>query len=155
MKRKRGPAPKEKHRKVKRREEEEVGDGSMDEDALLDNESEEFGGFSSHDEEIEDSAIATNEGPGPSQPSQSGTQKKRGKKAAATPEELLDLYYRSSSFQSNLFKLQVDELLSEVRVKYDKMEKIENILHKLRDLLLKLPSREEQLVNLIRKHANC
>ena len=59
----------------------------------------------------------------------------------------MELVFRSSSFQSNLFKLQVDELLSEVRVKYDKMAKVETILHKLKDILLQLPGSEEQLVS--------
>jgi U3 small nucleolar RNA-associated protein 22 len=72
--------------------------------------------------------------------------RQRGKKSPPTQEELMELMFRSSSFQSNHFKLQIDELLGEVRVKYDKMEKVEQVLHQLKDILSQLPESEEQLV---------
>jgi len=150
MKRKRGPAPREKKNKHKRKEEEEediVGNVSEKQDDALEGESDTFEGFSSEEDEQPGQVIAAGETNNAPQNGNAVTPKVRGKKSVPTQEELLDLYYRSSSFQSNLFKLQVDELLSEVRVKYEKMEKVEKILHQLKDILLQLPEKEEQLVH--------
>jgi U3 small nucleolar RNA-associated protein 22 len=148
MKRKRGPAPREKHRKVKRKDEGENESESEGGNALLEGESEEFGGFSSDGDRMD--ADQPKSGNEVRQNGQADGTRKGGKKAAPMQEDLLDLFYRSSSFQSNLFKLQVDELLPEVRVKYEKMEKVESILHRLRVALLEFPSCEEQLVSMTR-----
>jgi U3 small nucleolar RNA-associated protein 22 len=104
-----------------------------------------FQGFSSDEETIEESTFQPASVRAPIEGSTSHA-KKRGRKAEPTQEELMELMFRSSSFQSNLFKLQVDELLSEVRVKYDRMEKVETILHQLKGILMKLPASEEKLV---------
>jgi hypothetical protein len=148
MKRKRGPAPREKGRRVKRKDENDAGSISEENSDSVNRGEDSFEGFSTDEDEFYQPAIATTQNKVLGQNGDSGVHRKRGKKPAPTQEELLDLYYRSSSFQSNLFKLQVDELLSEVRVKYDKMEKVEKILRQLRETLLQLPSGQEQLVPL-------
>jgi U3 small nucleolar RNA-associated protein 22 len=149
MKRKRGPAPharksrlkpKPKPKEVESFDESEEWNGvSGEEDS--------FEGFS-NDEEEQDQPIVQEDDDGAAGPVNGSAihTKKRGKKAAPTQEELMELFFRSSSFQSNLFKLQVDELLSEVRVKYDKMDKVETVLHKLKEILTSLPESEEKLV---------
>jgi U3 small nucleolar RNA-associated protein 22 len=145
MKRKRGPAPSKKETRRKSEPVEEVEESSHLEDGsdVEDGEDGSFEGFSSDGEEMQVDG---------QQAKANGTQngqvavKKRGIKAVPTQEELLELEFRSSSFQSNLFKLQVDELLSEIRVKHDKMEKVERILHRLKDVLTNMPETEEQLV---------
>jgi U3 small nucleolar RNA-associated protein 22 len=71
---------------------------------------------------------------------------KKQKKSVPTQEELMNMLFQSNSFQSNLFKLQVDELLSEVRVRYEKMDNVERFLHRLKDILTQLPESEDQLV---------
>ena|SRR5271170_4144779 len=148
MKRKRGPAPHGEKGRLKQVSFEKVEDATQsDEEMDIPLEEEDsFEGFSSDDDETFDKPTVQDEGKKDPVNGNSKAERKRGKKAAPTQEELMDLLYRSSSFQSNLFKLQVDELLSEVRVKYDKMEKVETILHKLKDILTHLPESREQLV---------
>ena len=146
MKRKRGPAPSKKETRRRKEPVAEDEDSSHSEGhSDFENEdNDSFEGFSSDGEEIlvngQETRLNGN---------QNGetTAKKRGQKAVPTQEELLELEFRSSSFQSNLFKLQVDELLSEVRVKYDKMEKVERVLHQLKDVLTNIPETTEQLVS--------
>jgi U3 small nucleolar RNA-associated protein 22 len=150
MKRKRGPAPKGKKRKMQRREEseeEDTWDRIMAEKEAVEEEESEFEGLASDHEDVPESAMSAKDNTAAPFSSELQPKKLRGRKTAQTQEEIMDLFFRSMSFQSNLFKLQVDELLSEVRVKYDKMEKVERILHQLREILLKLPDTEEQLVS--------
>ena len=45
-------------------------------------------------------------------------------------------------FKSNIFKLQIDELLKEVKVKSHHEEKMEKVLHRLHDLIKQIPSTE-------------
>jgi U3 small nucleolar RNA-associated protein 22 len=145
MKRKRGPAPSKKETRRKSEPVEEVEEASHleSESDVEDGEDGSFQGFSSDGEEMQvDGQQAKANGNLNGQVAV----KKRGVKAVPTQEELMELEFRSSSFQSNLFKLQVDELLSEIRVKHDKMEKVERILHRLRDVLTNIPETAEQLV---------
>jgi U3 small nucleolar RNA-associated protein 22 len=148
MKRKRGPAPHiKKHRAKSERHEDQIDqDYSEGENDVL-QEEESFKGFSSDEDEKQLEPRAEND-KSTAFPANgtSSNKEKRATKSAPTQEELMELLFRSSSFQSNLFKLQVDELLSEVRVKYEKMEKVEAILHKLKDVLMQLPESQEQLV---------
>lgn len=147
MKRKRGPAPHARKSRLKPETKEVESLDESEEWNGVSGEEDNFEGFST-DEEEQDQPIAQEDDDGVAGPANGSAirTKKRGKKAAPTQEELMELLFRSSSFQSNLFKLQVDELLSEVRVKYDKMEKVETVLHKLKDILASLPESEEKLV---------
>ncbi|KAJ3297816.1 hypothetical protein HK104_000070 [Borealophlyctis nickersoniae] len=52
-----------------------------------------------------------------------------------TSDELQQLKETSDLFKSNLFKLQIDELLSEVRVDYNKTSPLEKALHKIKEIL--------------------
>jgi len=147
MKRKRGPAPQGKRSKLKPEiAEQEADEISSGEDDVI-GEEDSFEGFSTDEED--ENGDASIEVAGSNSTAFNGSEsktKKGGKKTAPTQEELMELVIRSSSFQSNLFKLQVDELLSEVRVKYEKMAKVEIILHILKEVLMELPESEEQLV---------
>jgi U3 small nucleolar RNA-associated protein 22 len=147
MKRKRGPAPKGRKKKVRTEEETEETEewGGIAKEKEIVNDEAEFEEFSIEDEEVPESAAPAPDGAG-GPTARTARKKRHGEKAVPTQEEIMDLFFSSTSFQSNLFKLQVDELLSEVRVKYDKMDKVEGILHRLRDVLLQLPDSEEQLV---------
>jgi U3 small nucleolar RNA-associated protein 22 len=56
---------------------------------------------------------------------------------------LQDGVYTAESFKSNLFKLQVDELLQQVRLKYGKKEaSAENAMRTLKTLIEQIPSRD-------------
>ncbi len=51
--------------------------------------------------------------------------------------------FSGGAYHSNIFKLQVDELLVKVRPKYGKrMTKVENVLRKLKGIIESIPSRE-------------
>jgi|SRR5947207_6921589 len=148
MKRKRGPAPKGKKGKIQKKKDEDeelIAPGVDGGENAVDDESE-FDGFSSDDDAAPESFSAVGVDTAAQSNGEPQTKKKRGKQAPPSQEELMEMFFRSASFQSNLFKLQVDELLSEVRVKYEKMDRVERILHQLRDALLQLADTEEQLV---------
>ena len=52
-------------------------------------------------------------------------------------------HFASSAYNSNTFKLQMDELLVKARPKYEKrMVKVENALRKLKGIIENIPSRE-------------
>jgi U3 small nucleolar RNA-associated protein 22 len=149
MKRKRGPAPDGKQSRGKREVIKKVEEleGRHEERGSVQQDTASFEGFSSadDDEELEEQGEEPKLDTTAVNGSASKT-KQRGRKAAPTQEELMDLLFRSSSFQSNLFKLQVDELLSEIRVKYDKMDRVERFLHQLKEILTSIPESQEQLV---------
>ena len=56
---------------------------------------------------------------------------------------LQDGVYTVESFKSNMFKLQVDELLDQVKLKYGKKEApAENAMRTLKTIIEQIPSRE-------------
>ncbi|KAF9731259.1 hypothetical protein PMIN02_003598 [Paraphaeosphaeria minitans] len=84
----------------------------------------------------------------------------RQQKAAAKPKDsdkakshkqsdaqLQDGAYTAETFKSNVFKLQVDELLDQVKLKYGKKEApAENAMRTLKTVIEQIPSREPQLL---------
>ncbi|KAJ4348225.1 U3 snoRNP protein [Didymosphaeria variabile] len=61
--------------------------------------------------------------------------------------QLQDGTYTAETFKSNVFKLQVDELLDQVKLKYSKKEaSAENAMRTLKIIIEQLPSREPQLL---------
>jgi len=147
MKRKRGPAPNKNGttREDDSIEDDEAMNGLNEGNGVESADDSSFEGFSSDGDEMQ---VDGPERKTDSHQNGQSKEKKREKKAVPTQEELMELMFRSSSFQSNLFKLQVDELLSEVRVKYDKMDKVERVLHQLKDILTSIPETTEQLVSI-------
>ena len=75
------------------------------------------------------------------------------KKAHGKPEaQLQDGVYTAETFKSNVFKLQVDELLGQVKPKYGKKEApAENVMRTLKTLIEQLPSRAPLSVRTIRR----
>jgi U3 small nucleolar RNA-associated protein 22 len=146
MKRKRGPAPRGNKRKHKRELEEKRQRSDSEVDDAIDEDEESFHGFSSGDEDEPDSPTLEDEDKAATAGSSDKHTAKKAKKSAPSKEELVDLLLRSSPFQSNLFKLQTEELLAEVRVKYDKMTKLETALHRLKEVIMAIPTSKEQLV---------
>jgi len=92
----------------------------------------------SDDEDAEESVAQKNKKTAPAAsvtPAQ-----KAPKRPAAT---LQDGAYTSESFKSNMFKLQVDELLEQVKPKYGKKEApAENAMRTLKAILESIPSRD-------------
>jgi U3 small nucleolar RNA-associated protein 22 len=65
------------------------------------------------------------------------------KPAQRTVSNLQDGAYTAESFKSNLFKLQVDELLEQVRLKYGKKgAAAENAMRTLKTIIEQMPSRD-------------
>lgn len=60
----------------------------------------------------------------------------------ATSDEMMELAEGQELFSSNLFRLQLAELLSEVRIHYRKAKRTNKLLHELKDTLEALPSHE-------------
>jgi U3 small nucleolar RNA-associated protein 22 len=92
----------------------------------------------SDDEDAEESVAQKNKKTAPAAsvtPAQKPT-----KRPAAT---LQDGAYTSESFKSNMFKLQVDELLEQVKPKYGRKEApAENALRTLKAIIESIPSRD-------------
>lgn len=57
-------------------------------------------------------------------------------------------------FKSNIFKLQIDELMKEVKVKKAHEEKIEKVLHRLHDLIKQVPPVENLTLQQAEQHFN-
>ncbi|KAF2500095.1 pre-rRNA processing protein-like protein Utp22 [Lophium mytilinum] len=57
-----------------------------------------------------------------------------------------DGVYTAEIYKSNLFKLQVDELLKQVKPRYGKKE-VTNAMHALKSIIEQIPNREPQLVH--------
>ncbi|OZJ05685.1 hypothetical protein BZG36_01432 [Bifiguratus adelaidae] len=60
--------------------------------------------------------------------------------AAPTRDEMQQLSEASELFKSNIFRMEVEELLTEVRIKYEKHKPLERLLHELKSILDTLPS---------------
>ncbi|TPX47959.1 hypothetical protein SeMB42_g03163 [Synchytrium endobioticum] len=78
-------------------------------------------------------------------PSPSATKSSRKKKALVKPpshDEIQLLRDTTDLFKSNLFKLQFEELLAEVRIKYHRMTTLDAMLHKLKAFFDMLSARE-------------
>ncbi|KAG7665953.1 UTP22 [[Candida] subhashii] len=57
-------------------------------------------------------------------------------------------------FKSNIFKLQIDELMKEVKIKESHVTKIEKVLHRLHDLISKVPPIENLTLQQAEHHFN-
>ena len=78
----------------------------------------------------------------------SRTNAKKGKQAAPTTEEILELHEGQDLFRSNLFRLQLNELLSEVKVVQSKTTTTQNELRELKEVLEAIPDREIKAADL-------
>ncbi|CAI2197467.1 13218_t:CDS:2, partial [Funneliformis geosporum] len=76
---------------------------------------------------------------------------------APTNEEIQGLKEISGLFKSNIFKLQIDELLSEVNLDYNATTRLENALHKLKQILENIKDKPELTItettaNMLKDH---
>jgi hypothetical protein len=102
----------------------------------------------SDDEDAEESAMQKNKKSVPAAAAAAAATpaSKAHKRPAAT---LQDGAYTSESFKSNMFKLQVDELLEQVKPKYGKKEApAENAMRTLKELIEAIPNRDALSVQL-------
>jgi U3 small nucleolar RNA-associated protein 22 len=57
-------------------------------------------------------------------------------------------------FKSNIFKLQIDELMKEVKLKESHVSKIENVLHRVHELISKIPALTDLTLQKAEAHFN-
>jgi len=74
---------------------------------------------------------------------QKKTQSKKSK-SALSAQEVQIARETAELFKSNIFKLQIDELIKEVKLKDTKVAKIEKFLHKFYDLIQSIPELKDQ-----------
>ncbi|KAI8810149.1 Nrap protein-domain-containing protein [Cladochytrium replicatum] len=63
-----------------------------------------------------------------------------------TSDEITQIKQTNDMFKSNVFRLQIEELLKEVRVDYTRTGPIEKMLHQLKELMDSIPSIPEETV---------
>lgn len=79
-------------------------------------------------------------------PNDSTTRHRHRKKATTLDDhvKLMDMY----EHKSNVFRMETDEMLAEVKVDYQKrMRSVEKILHKLKNIIDNIPRNEPTLVS--------
>ncbi|KAK6458060.1 Nrap protein [Scheffersomyces xylosifermentans] len=86
-------------------------------------------------------------------PKNSGPPTKKQRKQLSAQEVQL-ARETAELFKSNIFKLQIDELMKEVRIKETHVAKIEKVLHRLHDLISKVPSVENLTLQQAEHHFN-
>lgn len=74
-------------------------------------------------------------------PKQQGKPTKKQKKQL-TAQDVQIARETAELFKSNIFKLQIDELVAEVRIKEAHVARIEKVLHRLHDCILQIPATE-------------
>ncbi len=117
---------------------EDVSDETNGQDSDVSMEGPEEDDDISDDEDAEESVVAQSKKPATA--STVVLAQKPTKRPAATVQ---DGAYTSESFKSNMFKLQVDELLEQVKPKYGKKEApAENAMRTLKAIIEQIPSRE-------------
>lgn len=99
-----------------------------------DEEEEELNGMEAEDEENEDEAV-------PDKVERQHHLTKKQKKQLSAQEIQL-ARETAELFKSNIFKLQIDELMKEVKIKESNVLKIEKVLHRLHELITKIPESE-------------
>lgn len=121
-------------------DDEEEGDYIEGEEMAMDGDSDE------EEEEIEeeqDEFMAAAEFDASSKAQRSSGVKGSALYKAPTNEEIQGLQESSDLFKSNIFKLQIEELLKEVQVDYKKAHPLESALRKLKEIFDKTPAHKE------------
>ncbi|KAJ1960551.1 U3 snoRNP protein, partial [Dipsacomyces acuminosporus] len=130
-----------------------------DDDASVDGEQEDEVEYDEDDDDIEESKLGEENADGESKPQAASGEHKHGRGMHSDPtnSEMMALNETSLLFKSNLFKLQVDELLGESRILANTKptKALDAALKQTRDVLTSLENRDEMSVdsaaNLVRK----
>ncbi|EMG50922.1 UTP22 U3 small nucleolar RNA-associated protein 22 [Candida maltosa Xu316] len=116
------------HDVVKEQQEEEENVNGLEED--------------SDDEEEEETNKSTNQPPNKKQ------------KKQLTAQDVQVARETAELFKSNIFKLQIDELMKEVKIKKNHEEKMEKVLRRLHDLIKQVPPVENLTLQQAEQHFN-
>jgi U3 small nucleolar RNA-associated protein 22 len=123
-------------------------DGSDAEDAVDQSDADKMDGVERiEDDEDEEDEEDEFEEDGDVHPSRKQTTAGKATSASKPPKRpapsLQDGVYTAESFKSNMFKLQLDELLDQVKLKYGKKEApAENAMRTLKTIIEQIPSRD-------------
>lgn len=127
-------------------DEEEEGDYIEGEDQAMgsddDNNNDEDG-----DEDDQDEFMAAAEHDASSKPQNPMGVKNSSLYKAPTNDEIQGLQESSDLFKSNIFKLQIEELLKEVQIDYKKAQPLEAALRKLKEIFDRTPAHQELSVS--------
>ncbi|KAK6204359.1 Nrap protein [Scheffersomyces amazonensis] len=105
-------------------------------------------GFDEEDEEEDDEDSTSGTGG-------SSTQRPTKKqKKQLTAQDIQVARETAELFKSNIFKLQIDELMKELRIKESHIHKIEKALHRLHDLISKIPPIQKLTLQQAEGHFN-
>lgn len=124
---------------------EEEGDYIEGEDQAMesdDNNDDEDG-----DEDDQDEFMAAAEHDASSKPQNPMGVKNSSLYKAPTNDEIQGLQESSDLFKSNIFKLQIEELLKEVQIDYKKAQPLEAALRKLKEIFDRTPAHQELSVS--------
>ncbi|KAK7207462.1 Nrap protein [Myxozyma melibiosi] len=103
------------------------------------------------DESEEDEDMASDDGDGDdlassATGSKQQLQKKKKPKAAHLADDLRNLQEAVQLYKSNIFKLEIDELLKELKVDETKTKAVDRVLHKLKDFIEAIPDSKQDLM---------
>lgn len=107
---------------------------------------------SSEEDESDDGDDDDNEEENKSQTHSHPPSKKQ--KKALSAQEVQVARETAELFKSNIFKLQIDELVKEVKLKDSHVSKIEKVLHRLHDFINKIPPIENLTLQQAENHFN-
>lgn len=117
---------------------------SSDEESVADVESEDESNESEEDEEEEEEQEEQkNNGP-----------PKKKQKSQVTAQDVQAARETAELFKSNIFKLQIDELVNEVKIKDSHVAKIEKALHRLHHCISQIPATEQLTLEEAEKKIN-
>lgn len=99
------------------------------------------------DEDEQDEFMASAEHDASSKPQNPMGVKSSSLYKAPTNDEIQGLQESSELFKSNIFKLQIEELLKEVQIDYKKAQPLEAALRKLKEIFDRTPAHQELSVS--------
>lgn len=103
------------------------------------NDSDKTGSSSSGEEEEEREEEATASSSGEEDEEEENTHDHKAKKPKLSSQDIQIARETAELFKSNIFKLQIDELLEQVKLKDSHIVRVEKFLHKLYDMIQEVP----------------
>lgn len=134
-------------------DDEEEGDYIEGEDQAMGSDDDNNNDDDDDDEDDQDEFMAAAEHDASSKPQNPMGVKNSSLYKAPTNDEIQGLQESSDLFKSNIFKLQIEELLKEVQIDYKKAQPLEAALRKLKEIFDRTPAHQELSVS-TREHVS-
>lgn len=116
------------------------------------NDSDKTGSSSSGEEEEEREEEATASSSGEEDEEEENTHDHKAKKPKLSSQDIQLARETAELFKSNIFKLQIDELLEQVKLKDSHIVRVEKFLHKLYDMIQEVPEWTPQSLEDVEKY---